>query len=1044
MRWSWKAVTDVVIAVLAGFVCLLWAENPVCAAEDPLLLDTGLPQAGPLFDMDAVPSAEPVSEIREREAYLETYWQDHRTVVSNQLQAGTFDSYLTNVLAATTGKGLDEEIYTHFTQMDLLYGFSGMTGILTNRMTAAGLADYQAALDALAASATGQLNDLDTVEPAIYMLELACQLKLLGAYNGVFKQNVESFIGTYVEGKSYYTGSYLTTGYNKEVYAMRVASLVYLLYGENTNTYPVTKATFDVFWNGVMYKSYDADNSPHYDAGTGFQQLLIMGLAMGRTNDLKNSIHMTRIMDRMARTVCSSGQAAKWGKSMEGLVGLGTLNELQLDAGAVLSWDLLLGYQLYGDPFYLYVARKYADLYLRDATERLSNTPLPFLWVWPAGINSFGTSAAPSAADLTSLSTPRITSRTAYSGLLLGRGDTNYVTVQDKLILSTGHNPKSPYMLMDLSYTQSKAAYDHRIGIDVLMYQGTHLATRYGRRSSANLINGIFAGPSQIDFPIVPTVSSDVTPPSDGSDAYSQYVGYNAAFDYHIRSREAASITNGAAYSSVDYAQFAYPGVEAKRQCVLLNNGVLVVLDRIKAVSGYQGGRSVGTLYQILDRITQRGSRWVLQSAHRATLPGPASVVRPDIQTLFYFPPMGNYQVKLANNPYDESSSVQDVFCAWKALNSGETIEIVSLIMPVAEPRWVPELIDQIRVDGGQGRYTVRLPHRANSSLQVDFYPDHPATFTLESSLAETSFAPLYEGPVIWSNASGASVSIPLSFCSYSTNALLYSATGLPSGVTLDTVQGILRGTVATTGAYTVAVSASDGLHAGSGTLRWFVGVRVAASTNTVTLVQSGKEACSAGDPPSISVLFSGPTNAVPTFSATGLPSGVQIDTRSGLIYGNTTNAGLSHVTVTATSSAGTARTSFDLYIREHAATENGTPYVWLDTYFTNLVTDADCETMDNSDADGDRLASWKEYVAGTDPADADSVFAFSSIEPVDGSFVVRWYSVQGKSYSLLTNSNLVLPAWGVAASNLTGQSGQTSCTVDVNSASTFFKVDVK
>ena len=81
-------------------------------------------------------------------------------------------------------------------------------------MTAAGLVDYQVATNALSAASTNRLNDLDTVQPAIYMLELAYQLNLLGAYGGLFKQNVESFIDTYVEVKSYYTGSHLSTGYN--------------------------------------------------------------------------------------------------------------------------------------------------------------------------------------------------------------------------------------------------------------------------------------------------------------------------------------------------------------------------------------------------------------------------------------------------------------------------------------------------------------------------------------------------------------------------------------------------------------------------------------------------------------------------------------------------------------------------------------------------------------------------------------------------------------------------------------------------------------
>ncbi|MBC2595929.1 hypothetical protein H5P28_16815 [Ruficoccus amylovorans] len=694
---------------------------------------TQVPAQSALFPMDAVPHEEADAAVIERERFLQQRWQDHMDEVSSELADGTFEAYVDGLAAQATQSGAVEDLYLHFSRMGTMYNMPGINTVITPRMLARGQAGCQALVDAINTSPQGQrIWDLDTVQPAIYLLEMACELKRLGAYTGDFKEDVEAIIETYIEGQSYYDGAYYTTGYNKEVFAMRVASLVSILYADDASAYPLTKSTFETFWDNVINMSYDADNSPHYDAGTGLREILRMGYEMDRVSDLQNSIHIQRIIDRMARTVCSSGQSAKWGKSMERMVGQGTTNELQLDAGVWLTWDLMVGYQLYQNPFYLYVARKYADIYLRDATERLTNEVLPHLWIWPEHIQAFEVTAVPGQADVPSRITDRITSSTYYDGLLLGRGDTNYVHVQDKLILSTGHHPRSPYMLMDLSYTGHKAAHDHRIGVDVLMYQGAHLATRYGRRSSANLTNGIFAGPAQIDYPIVPTASSDVTAPSNGSDAYSQYVGYVAAFDYHIRSWEAVQISDDVAYGVVDYEQFAYPGVEAQRQAVLLNNGVLVLLDRIKAVSGYSGGVKVGTLFQIFGPPAQQGDDWVLQSAHRATLPGGSSVPRPDIPTLFYFPSVGSASVKYVNNPYDEYASVNDVFCAWKTLGVGETVEVVSLVMPIRDTSLVAALLDDIEVTGSAGRYTVRLPGQNSATLRVDFYPSQEATFIYE------------------------------------------------------------------------------------------------------------------------------------------------------------------------------------------------------------------------------------------------------------------------------------------------------------------------
>lgn len=52
--------------------------------------------------------------------------------------------------------------------------------------------------------------------------------------------------------------------------------------------------------------------------------------------------------------------------------------------------------------------------------------------------------------------------------------------------------------------------------------------------------------------------------------------------------------------------------------------------------------------------------------------------------------------------------------------------------------------------------------------------------------------------------------------------------------------------------------------------------------------------------------------------------------------------------------------------------TGHGTPYTWLDQYFDALVNPSDYEAADLSDPDGDRIPSWEEYLAGTNPIESD------------------------------------------------------------------------
>jgi Bacterial TSP3 repeat len=59
------------------------------------------------------------------------------------------------------------------------------------------------------------------------------------------------------------------------------------------------------------------------------------------------------------------------------------------------------------------------------------------------------------------------------------------------------------------------------------------------------------------------------------------------------------------------------------------------------------------------------------------------------------------------------------------------------------------------------------------------------------------------------------------------------------------------------------------------------------------------------------------------------------------------------------------------------------------------------------ADADGDGMSNWEEYMAGTNPTNAASLFTITSLALTNGHVRVSWSAVGGKSYVVQTNSVL-------------------------------------
>ena len=138
---------------------------------------------------------------------------------------------------------------------------------------------------------------------------------------------------------------------------------------------------------------------------------------------------------------------------------------------------------------------------------------------------------------------------------------------------------------------------------------------------------------------------------------------------------------------------------------------------------------------------------------------------------------------------------------------------------------------------------------------------------------------------------------------SASGQALTYSATGLPAGLSISSSTGLVSGTPTTAGTSTATVTATDTTGAsGSASFTWTVSP---AGGNTVTVANPGTQTSTVGTAVSLQVQASDSASGQAlTYTATGLPAGLSISS-TGLITGTPTAASTGSTTVTAKDTTG-------------------------------------------------------------------------------------------------------------------------------------------
>jgi len=136
-----------------------------------------------------------------------------------------------------------------------------------------------------------------------------------------------------------------------------------------------------------------------------------------------------------------------------------------------------------------------------------------------------------------------------------------------------------------------------------------------------------------------------------------------------------------------------------------------------------------------------------------------------------------------------------------------------------------------------------------------------------------------------------------------------FSATGLPAGLSVNTSTGLISGTPTTAATSTVTLGATNAGGTGNKTLTLTIN---AAAPSAPVISSASTASGTVGTAFSYQITAS---NSPTSFSATGLPAGVTINTSTGLISGTPSASGTSTVTLGATNAGGTGNKTLTITI---------------------------------------------------------------------------------------------------------------------------------
>jgi hypothetical protein len=280
--------------------------------------------------------------------------------------------------------------------------------------------------------------------------------------------------------------------------------------------------------------------------------------------------------------------------------------------------------------------------------------------------------------------------------------------------------------------------------------------------------------------------------------------------------------------------------------------------------------------------------------------------------------------------------------------------------------------------------------------------------------------APVNQAPTLTlanrTNFKNAAINVQITGDDADDDALTYTATGLPTGLTMSTV-GLITGTATTLGTYNVTVTVKDSSNAtASATFVWTV-------TNRPPTVSAANRTDYRGAAVSVQIAGSDADGDALTYSATGLPTGLSMSA-AGLITGTPTTLGTYSVTVTVKdSSNATATATFTWTIA------NRPPTVTASNRVDNKGTAVNFQIA-GSDPDGDALT----YTATGLPPGA----SISSTGKITGTLTTAGnYSVTVTVKDPSGSSASTTFSWTVKAPNVAPDAKNDSVTTQKNTKKT-------